>query len=362
MLNLKLNKEKVQRILKDINIKNSIRIMEVCGTHTMAIAKSGIKQLLPANIQLISGPGCPVCVTAQEDIERILFLAEKPGVIITTFGDMLRVPGSTGSLQEKQAQGADVRMVYSPLDAVDLARNNREKEIVFLAVGFETTAPTVAVALETAYQENINNFSIVCLHKLVIPVLRTLLAGQETEIHGFLLPGHVSTIIGTVPYEFIPNEFQKACVVSGFEAGDILESIWLISRQLKDGKFKVENQYRRGVKKEGNKVALELIYKYFEPTRSLWRGIGEIENSGLKLRPGFSRYDAFMKYNLMDIEVKLSPRGCICGQVLRGVSKPENCGLFGKRCTPFLPSVLVWYHRKEHVQPVFIMQSEVIGR
>lgn len=337
MLNLKVNKEKAQRILREINIKESIRIMEVCGTHTMAIAKSGIKQLLPANIQLISGPGCPVCVTAQEDIERILFLAEKPGVIITTFGDMLRVPGSTGSLQEKQAQGADVRMVYSPLDAVDLARNNREKEIVFIAVGFETTAPTVAVALETAYRENINNFSIICLHKLVIPVLRTLLAGQETEIHGFLLPGHVSTIIGTVPYEFIPNEFQKACVVSGFEAGDILESIWLICRQLKDGQLKVENQYQRGVKKEGNKVALELIYKYFEPTRSLWRGIGEIENSGLKLRPEFSHYDAFLRYDLKDIEVKLAPRGCICGQVLRGVSKPENCGLFGKRCTPLSP-------------------------
>ncbi|NLT96504.1 MAG: hydrogenase formation protein HypD [Clostridia bacterium] len=337
MLGLKLSKEKLKPLLKEISIDRNIRIMEVCGTHTMAIAKSGIKQLLPPNFRLLSGPGCPVCVTAQEDIERILLLAEKPNVIITTFGDMLRVPGSNGSLQEKQAQGADIRIVYSPLDAVAIARHNREKEVVFIAVGFETTAPTVAVALETARKENLENFSIVCLHKLVIPVLRTLLEDQTTEIDGFLLPGHVSTIICTTPYEFIAEEFQKACVVSGFEAVDILESLWLISRQLKTGRFKVENQYQRGVKKEGNKVAMEAINRFFEPTGSLWRGIGEIENSGLKLRPEFSCFDAFLKFDLKDVQVKLAPSGCICGKILRGISKPEDCGLFGKVCTPLSP-------------------------
>jgi len=337
MLNLKINKEKVQSLLQAIDIREKIRIMEVCGTHTMAIARSGLKQLLPANIELISGPGCPVCVTAQEDIERVLLLAQKPGVIITTFGDMLRVPGSTGSLQEIEARGADVRVVYSPLDAVTLARKNPEKEVVFLAVGFETTAPTVAVALETAHWEGIENFSIVCLHKLVIPALRALLTDKETEIHGFLLPGHVSTIIGTFPYEFIPREYQRACVVSGFEPGDILESVWLICRQLKSRDFKVENQYRRGVKTEGNKVALEKLRKYFMPGNSLWRGMGRLKDSGLVLRPEFIKYDAMLKFDLQDAPVKLAPSGCICGQVLKGIVSPEKCGLFGEKCTPASP-------------------------
>jgi hydrogenase expression/formation protein HypD len=311
--------------------------MEVCGTHTQAIAKNGIKQLFPGNIQLISGPGCPVCVTPQEDIERLLLLAQRPGVIITTFGDMLRVPGSTGSLQEKQAQGADVRMVYSPLDAVSIAGNNPKREVVFLAVGFETTAPTVAAALEAAEKEKVKNFSIVCLHKLIIPVLETLITDKETEIHGFLLPGHVSSIIGTIPYEFIAEEYHKACVVAGFETWDILESIWLICGQLKSGSFKVENQYRRGVRKEGNKVALKMIEKYFITTDSLWRGMGEIENSGLKLRPEFAKFDASLKFGLQDFKIDPAPTGCICGTVLKGIKRPESCGLFGKVCNPTSP-------------------------
>jgi len=337
MLKLKLNKITVQKLLKGINNECHIRIMEVCGTHTMAIAKAGLKQLLPANIELISGPGCPVCVTAQEDIERILLLAKKRQVIITTFGDMLRVPGSTGNLQEMQAQGADVRIVYSPLDAVNLARNNPEKEIVFLAVGFETTTPTVALALEDAHKTEVDNFSIVCMHKLVIPALKALLSDQETEIHGFLLPGHVSTIIGTIPYEFIPREYQRACVVSGFEPGDILESILLISRQLENADYKVENQYKRGVKTEGNKIALEIMDKYFVPFNSLWRGMGEIKDSGLKLRPEYVQYDAILKFGLQDAQVKLAPTGCICGNVLKGILKPEECTLFSKKCTPAFP-------------------------
>ncbi|KJS22121.1 MAG: hydrogenase assembly protein HupF [Clostridiaceae bacterium BRH_c20a] len=337
MLKLKLNKITVKKLLKGINNESHIRIMEVCGTHTMAIAKAGIKQLLPANIELISGPGCPVCVTAQEDIERILILAKKREVIITTFGDMLRVPGSTGSLQEMQAQGADVRIVYSPLDAVNLARNNPEKEIVFLAVGFETTTPTVAFALEDAHKTGVDNFSIVCMHKLVIPALKALLSDQETEIHGFLLPGHVSTIIGTIPYEFIPREYQRACVVSGFEPGDILESILFISRQLENADYKVENQYKRGVKTEGNKIALEIMDKYFTPFNSLWRGMGEIKDSGLRLRPEYVQYDAIFKFGLQDTLVQLAPSGCICGNILKGILKPEECALFSKMCTPAFP-------------------------
>ncbi|KJS87762.1 MAG: hydrogenase assembly protein HupF [Peptococcaceae bacterium BICA1-8] len=337
MLNLKLNKSTVKNILKGINSKSNIRIMEVCGTHTMAIARAGIKQLLPPNIELISGPGCPVCVTAQEDIERIFLLARKPEVIITTFGDMLRVPGSTGSLQEMQAEGADVRIVYSPLDAVNLARNNPKKEIIFLAVGFETTTPTVALALEDAYKTGVDNFSIVCMHKLVIPALKALLSDEETEIHGFLLPGHVSTIIGTIPYEFIPREYQRACVVSGFEPGDILESILLISRQLENADYKVENQYKRGVKTEGNKIALEIMDKYFAPFNSLWRGMGEIKESGLKLRPEYVQYDAILKFGLEDALVQLAPTGCICGNILKGILKPEECALFSKMCTPAFP-------------------------
>ncbi|MGI6225093.1 MAG: hydrogenase formation protein HypD [Peptococcales bacterium] len=337
MLNLKRNKQEVRGLLKELRIDGQIRIMEVCGTHTMTIARAGIKQLLPSNIALISGPGCPVCVTAQEDIERILLLAKKPNVVITTFGDMLRVPGSTGSLQEIGAQGADVRIVYSPIDAVNHALKERDKEIVFLAVGFETTAPIVAFTIETAQKAGAKNFSIVCLHKLVIPALRTLLIDDETDVQGFLLPGHVSTIIGTTPYEFIPREYNRACVVSGFEPEDILESVWLISRQLRGKDYKVENQYQRGVKKEGNKVALEIIDKYFATNNSLWRGLGVIKNSGLRLRTQFEQYDAIIKFGLENVRVKTAPTGCICGQVLKGLVKPEKCGLFGEKCTPASP-------------------------
>ncbi|MFZ7103628.1 MAG: hydrogenase formation protein HypD [Peptococcaceae bacterium] len=337
MLQLKMSKDTVQSLLKKIEIPGRIRLMEVCGTHTVAIARAGLKQLLPPNIELISGPGCPVCVTDQQDIEKILLLAQNPAVIITTFGDMLRVPGSTGSLQEMQAQGADIRMIYSPLDAVNIARNNPDKEIVFIGVGFETTAPTVALAVEEAVGSKLANFSVVCLHKLVIPALQSLLLDQETKVDGFLLPGHVSSIIGTVPYEFIPREYQKGCVVAGFEPGDILESIYLLTRQLKKQEYKVDNQYRRGVKAAGNMIARELINKYFTPAQALWRGLGLIAASGLELRPEFQGLDALKRFELEDVAVKVAPSGCICGQILKGKQYPQDCGLFKNICTPGSP-------------------------
>lgn len=337
MLQLKMTKNTVQTILKKITIQEDIRLMEVCGTHTMAIAQAGLKQLLPSNIQLLSGPGCPVCVTDQEDIEKVLLLAQKPDVIITTFGDMLRVPGSTGSLQEMQAQGADIRMVYSPLDAVNIARENKSKEVVFLAVGFETTAPTVAKAVEEGVKAGLTNFSIVSLHKLVIPALQTLLLDQETKIDGFILPGHVSSIIGTLPYTFIARDYQRPCVVSGFEAGDILESIYLLCQQLKKGEYQVVNQYRRGVKTEGNKIALDLIHKYFTPAPALWRGLGLLAESGLQLRAEYAQYDAVEKFALKDVAVQLAPTGCICGQILKGKKRPPECKLFANICTPGSP-------------------------
>ncbi|NLW25054.1 MAG: hydrogenase formation protein HypD [Clostridia bacterium] len=331
------SKHRIESMLERISVRENIRLMEVCGTHTMAIARFGLKQLLPASIQLISGPGCPVCVTAQEDIERVLILAQNPRVLITTFGDMVRVPGSTGSLQEMAAQGANVRIIYSPLDAIALAQNNPNKEVVFLAVGFETTAPTVAMALEQAQKLGLENFSIVCLHKLVIPALIALLEDPEIQVQGFLCPGHVSTIIGTYPYEFIPKKYACGCVVSGFEPEDILESITLLVEQIKNNNFQVQNQYVRAVKPEGNKVALSLIEKYFEPTSVYWRGLGKIPQSGLKLKAPYVKFDALRKFNLVDVEVKVGPTGCQCGQILKGIKKPDDCPLFATICTPSSP-------------------------
>lgn len=337
MQQLKMTKETIRSILNKLKFQGEIRLMEVCGTHTMAIARAGLKQLLPDNIRLISGPGCPVCVTDQQDIERVLLLAQKHQVIITTFGDMLKVPGSTGSLQEMQAAGCDVRIVYSPLDAVNLARTFPDKEIVFLAVGFETTAPTVAIALEEAHKSGLTNFSIVCLHKLVIPALQILLNDQETNIDGFLLPGHVSSIIGTLPYEFIPRDYGRGCVVSGFEPGDIMESIYLLVEQILKKEFKVQNQYKRGVKTEGNKVALDLLKKYFQPRQALWRGLGSLENSGLFLKEEYQQFDALQKFALDHVEVKVGPTGCLCGQVLKGKQSPPECPLFSSACHPGSP-------------------------
>ena len=333
----KTSKEMVKKFVSEMQVDFPVRIMEVCGTHTVAIAKFGIKQLIPDNITLISGPGCPVCVTSQEDIEKFMILAQDPKVLITTFGDMIRVPGSTGSLQNMKAEGANIKMVYSPMDAVSLAQENPDQEVVFLAVGFETTIPLVAVALQQAERLKLENFSIVCLHKLAISAIQALLVDEDINIDGFLCPGHVSTIIGTHPFEFIAKDYNKAAVVTGFEASDILEGLSMTIQQIKNKEFKVENQYQRGANSQGNLVALNLIQEYFEKGPAIWRGLGEIDGSGLHLKAKYEKYDAFKKFDLVNKEVNLAPTGSICGQILKGQKSPKDCPLFNEKCTPSFP-------------------------
>lgn len=333
----KTSKEMVQKFISDMNVDFPVRIMEVCGTHTVAIAKFGLKQIIPENISLISGPGCPVCVTSQEDIEKFLILAKNPEIIITTFGDMIRVPGSTGSLQKMKAEGANIKMVYSPMDAISLAQENPDKEVVFLAVGFETTAPLVAVALQEAEKLQLENFSIVCLHKFAISAIHALLVDGDINVDGFLCPGHVSTIIGTYPFEFIAKDYKKAAIVTGFEASDILEGLSMTIQQIKDQDFKVVNQYQRGVNSQGNLIALNLLQEYFDKGPANWRGLGEIKDSGLHLKEKYSKYDAFKKFDLVNTEINLAPTGCICGQILKGQKSPEDCPLFNNKCTPSFP-------------------------
>lgn len=306
--------------------------MEVCGTHTMTVARYALRRLLPENVKLLSGPGCPVCVTPEAQIDSVIELGNK-GCIIATFGDMMKVPGSSLSLH--QATDIDVRVVYSPMDALNIA-STQEKDVVFFAVGFETTSPTVAATLMNAARLNLENFSVVCSHKLIPPAMRALLELGETNVNGFICPGHVSTIIGSRPYEFIPKDYGVGCVVAGFEPLDVLQSILMLTEQLKNG-ANVEIQYRRSVKEEGNPKALDILNKVFEPCDSEWRGIGMIPESGLKLRKGFQRFDALKRFNIKPKKAKGRTRGCICGDILRGVKSPEDCKLFGRVCTPETP-------------------------
>lgn len=313
-----------------------VNLMEVCGTHTVSIFRHGIRSILPSNIKLLSGPGCPVCVTAIEDIDRMLYIAKLPNVILTTFGDMMRVPGSNGSLYKAKAEGVDVRVVYSPLDALAVAEKNRDKKVVFFAVGFETTAPSVAATVCEAENKGVENFYIYSVHKLVPPALEVLLNTEELKLDGFILPGHVSTIIGSKPYEFIPLKYKKACVITGFDADDILYGIMMLLKQIIENNPKVEIQYKDAVKDCGNPKAVEFIYKYFEPTDSKWRGIGIIPLSGLKLKDVFSHRDVEKVFEIPEIQ-SIEPKGCQCGLVLRGVKTPLQCPLFAKICTPENP-------------------------
>lgn len=310
--------------------------MEVCGTHTVAIARSGLRELLPPNIRLISGPGCPVCVTDDLDLDVVIALAREKEIITATFGDMMRVPGTRSSLLEAKSRGADVRVVYSPTDAVALAADNPGKQVVFLAVGFETTIPTVAVAVEQALQQGLPNFSIYSLHKLVPPVMEALLTDPEVRLDAFINPGHVCTILGTEPFRFVAEKYGKPCVITGFEAVDIMESLLMILQQYNEGRPAVEIQYKRAVRPEGNAVARGYIDRYFAPQTACWRGIGEVPGSGLALRPEFARLDARKRF---PIEVTPGKRAqnCACGQVLKGQKLPYDCALFGKACTPMKP-------------------------
>jgi hydrogenase expression/formation protein HypD len=313
-----------------------VRLMEICGTHTMAIFRHGIRSLLPESVELVSGPGCPVCVTAMEEIDRAVKLAQTPGVIVTTFGDMLRVPGSESSLQKEQANGAAVNMVYSTFDALKIAADNPNQEVVFLGIGFETTAPTIAAAIKTAHENKQINFSVLSAHKLLPPAMDALLSSGDLGIDGFICPGHVTTIIGTSSYETVVERYHTPCVVTGFEPIDILQGILLLLEQVEEGRAEVQIQYTRGASPEGNPAALRMMDEVFIPCDSPWRGLGRIPLSGLAIRDKYSRHDAGIKFDI-DVPPAKEPPGCLCAGVLRGAARPSDCKLFRKTCTPRTP-------------------------
>jgi hydrogenase expression/formation protein HypD len=317
-------------------IGRPVKFMEVCGTHTVAIFRHGIRGVIPKEISLLSGPGCPVCVTPIKDVDAAIAIANLDGTILTTFGDMMRVPGSKKSLFHAQAEGAKISIVYSPMDALKMAAENKDKNIVFFATGFETTSPSIAGTLFEASRSGINNFYIYSAHKVVPPALKALLDSPDLKIDGFILPGHVSTIIGTEPYEFIAADYSISSVVTGFDAVDILTAILMLLDQIASGRAAVEIQYTKVVRKEGNPKAMSLINEFFEPCDANWRGIGVIPGSGLKLREKANRFDVSNVFHL-DIPDAPEPKGCQCGQVLTGVKIPTDCRLFGKACTPEHP-------------------------
>ena len=317
--------------------KYPLKIMEVCGGHTHSIFKYGIEEVLPNNIELIHGPGCPVCVMPRGRLDDAIALAEKPNVIFATFGDAMRVPGSQKSLLQAKAQGADVRMVYSPLDSLEIARKNPDQEVIFFGLGFETTAPSAALTILQAEAEGIENFSIFSNHVLVVPALEALLSNPDLELQGFVGPGHVSMVIGTEPYRVISEKYRKPLVVSGFEPLDILQSIWMLLQQMVEGRCEVENQYSRVVKQGGNRVALEAMSKVFEVRDEFeWRGLGEISESGLKITDAYACFDAEIKFCVPNQKVA-DAKACQCGEILKGVLKPWQCKVFGTACTPENP-------------------------
>jgi hydrogenase expression/formation protein HypD len=310
-----------------------VRFMEFCGGHTVAIFRHGIRQLLPRTIEMLSGPGCPVCVTANQDLDKAIALARQPGVIIASFGDMLRVPGSHSSLQQAKAEGGDVRVVYSTQDALGMARDNPDKALVFIGIGFETTAPTIAASIIQAEAEGLSNYYVLPLHKLCPPVMKAVLDLGEVNLSGIICPGHVSAIIGSHPYDFIPKDYGIACAVAGFEPLDILLSIDMLVNQIETEQYRVEIAYRRGVKPEGNQQALKLMAAVFETCDANWRGIGVVPASGLELGQKYRRFDAESNFTI-DPGPAREPKGCICGSILRGISTPADCRLFKNSCTP----------------------------
>jgi hydrogenase expression/formation protein HypD len=312
-----------------------INIMEVCGTHTVSIFRNGIRWTLPEGLNLLSGPGCPVCVTDQGYIDTVLSLAERDDCLIATYGDMIRVPGKKGSL-ETTAFRNNVRVVLSSEDALGIARENRNKTVVFIAVGFETTSPATAVAVQEAAEEGINNFCIFSGHKLVIPAMQALLGGKNDKIDGFLCPGHVSTIIGWGAFEPIVKQYGRPCVVAGFEPMQIIEGLAEICRQVADGEASVKSIYTAAVSEKGNLKAQKIIRECFEEADGFWRGLGKIEKSTLQLKNKYSRYDAVKRFGLKDSTAP-EAKGCLCGKVLCGLIKPTECRIFGKECTPQKP-------------------------
>ncbi len=326
--------DELQTLTKKIN--RPLKLMEVCGTHTVEIFRHGIRDVIPRSITLLSGPGCPVCVTSVRDVDAAIAIAKIPGVTMTTFGDMMRVPGGTESLLEARSEGADVRVLYSPLDTLKLAQTEPRQQFVFFGTGFETTSPLIAASIAQAEQSGIRNVSVYAAFKLVPPALKALLDSSDVQVDGFILPGHVSTIIGEKPYEFVAMKYKKPSVITGFDAKEIIEGILMIVRQIAEKRSAVEIQYRTVVRPEGNPRAMALLDRYFEPVDAYWRGIGVIPASGLKLREQYAAFDANRKFNPPASDAS-EPELCSCGDILRGVKIPTECPLFGTGCTPESP-------------------------
>jgi hydrogenase expression/formation protein HypD len=316
--------------------KKPVRIMEVCGTHTVSIFRNGIRSILPETITLLSGPGCPVCVTAQKEIDAIIEMAGKEKMTIATFGDLMRVPGFNSSLQMEHSKGCDIRMVYSAFDAINIAKNNPDRIVVFPGVGFETTAPTIAASIITANRMNLENFYVYSVHKLVPPALFALMDNEKVRVDGFILPGHVSVIIGSNGYESFFNKYSVPGVIAGFEPVDILQAVYKIVYRIENESPGLENSYQRAVTTEGNPKALQMMEDVFEPVDAQWRGIGMIPGSGLGIRKKYERFDA-EKMVGFSAPVNMEPKGCACGEILTGIKTPPECPLFNKQCTPMAP-------------------------
>lgn len=332
-------KEQIAQLMQDLpySKQQPLLLMEFCGGHTHTIFRYGIEQMLPENIEMVHGPGCPVCVLPMGRVDDCVALAERPDVIFTTFGDAMRVPGSKQSLQQAKADGADVRMVYSPLDALDIARNNPERQVIFFALGFETTMPSTALTVMQAKAEGIDNFSLFCNHITSVPTIQAVLNEPDMRIDGFLAPGHVSMVLGEEPFEFIPREHHKPIVITGFEPLDILQSIYMLVKQFAEGRCEVENQYQRVVPHAGNPPGLQAMAEVFELREFFeWRGLGSIDHSGVKMREAYADFDAERKFQVPNLQIA-DPAACQCSEVIKGLIRPWECRLFGTECNPQNP-------------------------
>jgi hydrogenase expression/formation protein HypD len=329
----------IQHIATKLEARQSrpLQIMEFCGGHTHTIFRYGIEQMLPDSIEMVHGPGCPVCVLPMGRVDDCVVLAERPEVIFTTFGDAMRVPGSRKSLLQAKADGADVRMVYSPMDALNLARKHPEREVVFFGLGFETTMPSTALTVLQAEQEVIQNFSLFCNHITTVPTIKAVLDSPDMQLDGFLAPGHVAMVIGERPFDFIALDYHKPLVITGFEPLDILHSLWMLLQQFEVNKSRVQNQYTRIVPANGNTPALEAISKVFEIREFFeWRGLGSIDHSGVRMKPEYAAFDAERKFAVPNLKIA-DPKSCQCGEVVKGVIKPWDCKIFGSKCNPENP-------------------------
>lgn len=331
------DKRLVLQLAEDIRhiSRKKLTFMEVCGGHTMALYKFGLPALLPEQIALLSGPGCPVCVTDTRYIDKAVAYSKLSNVIVATFGDLIRVPGSSSTLAKEKAKGADIRTVYSSLEALEIAKEHPSKQIIFLGIGFETTAPTSAAAILEAAQQQIHNFSVFSAHKIMPPAMAALI-DEGIRIHGYMCPGHVSTITGTFIYEPLVQQYGVSCVISGFEPVDMMQSLYMLVKQQEEGRPAVEIQYSRAVKPEGNVKAQRLMNEVFQPRDDWWRGLGVLPESGLGIRETYQQHDAEAVIDV-DVEETIEVPGCICGDILKGVKTPFDCRLFAKACTPASP-------------------------